>query len=104
MFAVASRDTKDNGLLCSSPRDLMRSRAALLLFASLCSLLLSRPPVPAQEPPLAEPASRAGRNRLENRRSPVVELVARVKGAVVNIHSERTVQSSKSPPEHLALA
>jgi serine protease Do len=82
----------------------MSSRAALLSLASLCFLLVSRPPMPAQEPPLAEPLARAGRTRLENRRNSVVEVVARVKGAVVNIHSERTVQSSASPPEHLALA
>jgi serine protease Do len=82
----------------------MRSRATLLLPAALCLLLLSRPATPAQEPPLAEPAARPGRTRLENRRTPVVDLVQRVKGAVVNIHSERTVQSNASPPEQLALA
>src|SRR5436309_880010 len=82
----------------------MRPLAALLLPVSLCLLLLTRPAIPAQEPPLAEPPTRAARTRLENRRTPVVDLVARVKGAVVNIHSERTVQSSASPPEHLALA
>jgi serine protease Do len=72
----------------------MRAFATLLLPATLSLLLATRPAVPAQENgPIIETAAKGLHNRLQIRRTPVVELVERVKGAVVNIHSERTVQA-----------
>ena len=75
----------------------MRVFATLLLPAALFLLLVSQPASPAQdnEPPLAA-NTKSLHNRLLNRRTPVVELVERVRGAVVNIHSERTVQAPGS--------
>jgi serine protease Do len=82
----------------------MRAFATLLLPTTLSLLLASRPAIPAQEHgPLTETAVRGPQNRLQVRRTPVVELVERVKGAVVNIHSERTVQAP-AQSESLAVA
>ncbi|MCC6420838.1 MAG: trypsin-like peptidase domain-containing protein, partial [Gemmataceae bacterium] len=76
----------------------MRSRNLLLLLpATLCLILVSRPAVPAQEPaPLMEAPGRDAHARFLARRTPIVALVERVKGAVVNIHSERTVRAPGS--------
>ena len=59
-------------------------------------LLLAAGASPAQTPapPLAPPLPNV-------RRTPLVELVERVKGAVVNIHSERTVQGGGNNSEEL---
>jgi serine protease Do len=83
----------------------MRSRRLLLLLpATLCLVLVSWPAVPAQEQAArADPSAREPPTRLSHRRTLVVALVERVKGAVVNIHSERTVQAP-AKPEALALA
>ncbi len=82
----------------------MKSLPILLLPASLSLLLLTRPAAPAQEAgPHMESAAREAGARLKNRRSAVVDLVERVKGAVVNIHSERTVQAPLPPHETVAL-
>src|SRR5262245_36047828 len=82
----------------------MRAFATLLLPTTLSLLLASRPASTAQEHgPLTESAARGLQNRLQVRRTPVVELVERVKGAVVNIHSERTVQAP-AQNESLAVA
>src|SRR5215467_2440127 len=72
----------------------MRAFATLLLPATLSLLLASQQAVPAHDnSPPSETAAKGPHNRLQVRRTPVVELVERVKGAVVNIHSERTVQA-----------
>src|SRR5262249_23250599 len=63
------------------------------------------PAIPAQEKgPLTEAVAKRLHNRLQNRRTPVVDLVERVKAAVVNIHSERTVQGAAAAGEALAAA
>ncbi len=76
----------------------MRSLPCILLLPATLSLFfLCRPSGPAQEPgPLAETATKDAHARLNARRTPIVGVVERVKGAVVNIHSERTVQAA--PP------
>src|SRR5437899_3125240 len=67
---------------------------ATLLPTALSLLLAGQPAIPAHEnSPPSETAAKGLHNRLQTRRTPVVELVERVKGAVVNIHSERTVQA-----------
>jgi serine protease Do len=78
---------------------------ATLLPATLSMLFASWPAIPAQENgPPAEAGAKRLHNRLQNRRTPVVDLVERVKGAVVNIHSERTVQGPAAGGETLAVA
>jgi serine protease Do len=82
----------------------MKSLPILLLPAALSLLLLTRPVAPAQEAgPLMEAVSKVPGLKLKNRRGPIVDLVERVKGAVVNIHSERTVQAPLPPNETVAL-
>ncbi len=73
----------------------MRSRRLLLLLPlALCLVLVSWPLVPAQERPArTDPTANEPPTRLSYRRTPVVALVERVKGAVVNIHSERSVHA-----------
>jgi serine protease Do len=83
--------------------DFMRALATLLLPVSLCLLLTSRPAVPAQETTPAA-AGKGLARRVQSRRTPVVELIERVKGAVVNIHSERTVKGPAPATETAAVA
>src|SRR4051794_13050255 len=83
----------------------MRAFATLLLPATLSLFLASRPALPAQEnAPAAETGPRVLHNRLQSRRTPVVDIVVRVKGAVVNIHSERTAQAPAAQAETQAVA
>ena len=82
----------------------MKLLPILLPPAALSLLLFIRPVAPAQESgPHLETAAREAGTRRKNRRSAVVDLVERVKGAVVNIHSERTVQAPLPPNETVAL-
>src|SRR5437773_12409275 len=64
-------------------------------------------PLPAAEPtPKAEPKDRTPTRTSRDwnpRRTPVVDAVQRARGAVVNIHSERTVQGP-APDELLSTA
>jgi serine protease Do len=78
-------------------------RFLLLLPVALSFLLANRPAVPAQEQGQTAEPPREPVSRLAARRSAVVTLVERVRGAVVNIHSERTVQAAP-PPEQFAIA
>jgi serine protease Do len=78
----------------------MRARPTLFLaLGTLCLplalwLQARAEDATGREPPLAAPRATG---RLVARRTPVVAAVDRVKGAVVNIHSERTVHGSGSP-------
>jgi serine protease Do len=86
------------------PRFILPVLAAGALFTLTYSYLLAQDQAPAsgfggQAPKFNEPP----RGKLFSRRTQVVELVERVKGAVVNIHSERLVQGEKSS-DLLALA
>jgi serine protease Do len=82
----------------------MRARRILsLAVATLCLPLVlwltaHAEDVTTREPPLAAPKVRG---RLAARKTPVVLAIERVRGAVVNIHSERTVNA---PAETFALA
>jgi serine protease Do len=71
------------------------------LFLLLCPLSLAlfpsnwlRGQSESPEPKLAEPEIKGPRPLRNSRRTPVVDAVERVKGAVVNIHSERTVKGA----------
>jgi len=86
----------DHLLRAAAPGDNMRPHlhampALILLLAAAAS------PAQTPAPPLAPPSANP-------RRTPLVELVERVKGAVVNIHSERTVQGGSGSEELFALA
>src|ERR1043166_8008713 len=82
---------------------LVAGMALWLIPASLSAVeRTGEPPAPRQEKVLAEavPAAFQGNPRY----SPVVDLVRRVRGCVVNIHSERSVRASGSSDELFTLA
>jgi serine protease Do len=79
----------------------MRLHRTLVIALGLLFLVLgSFPRLPAQEkgslPTLSPEARSNGAQRLTARHSPVVDVVKRVRAAVVNIHSERTVHGAAS--------
>jgi serine protease Do len=81
------------------PRFLLLVLAAGAFFALTYSFLL------AQDQGLVPKFTEPPRGKMLARRTPIVELVDRVKGAVVNIHSERLVQKDNElQPDLLALA
>jgi serine protease Do len=85
------------------PRFVIPVLATGILLGLAPSILLSQD---RDQGGLAVPANRATeqpRGKLLARRTPLVQLVDRVKGAVVNIHSERLVQG-QTPQDLLALA
>jgi serine protease Do len=81
------------------PRFLLLVLAAGAFFALTYSFLL------AQDQGLVPKFTEPPRGKMLARRTPIVDLVDRVKGAVVNIHSERLVQKDNElQPDLLALA
>jgi serine protease Do len=87
--------------------DTMRSHRPLVFALSSFALVLGSPSaVPAQDKtpaPAAAPAPDKAPARTNARHSPVVDVVRRVRAAVVNIHSERTVHGPAAA-EFFALA
>ncbi len=70
---------------------------AIGLSANVIPALANGPEITSAAPRSAAPATLAAGNP---RRSPVVDVVERVRGAVVNIHSERTVAASDDVMHH----
>jgi serine protease Do len=72
----------------------MRPHRAWLPLVCACLAALSGRPLAAEELAAARAKAKAVPHpfSLDRRRSPVVEVVDRIRGAVVNIHSERTVK------------
>src|SRR4029078_11060068 len=86
----------------------MRLHRSWLLFIAVPPLLTVTLSLLAQGPnpvgPLLAPAGDKAPNKEAARRTPLVALVERVKEAVVNIHSERTVKSTEQSLDAYALA
>jgi serine protease Do len=86
------------------PRLVLSVLAAAVLVSASLSVL------PAQEQENRGFASHTGKgkdpahNKLLDRKTAIVDVVERVKAAVVNIHSERLVQEGQTPQDLLALA
>jgi serine protease Do len=85
------------------PRLVVPFFAAGVLFVPASSLLLAQDRDQAGTAVQASRSTEPPRGKLLARRTPLVQLVDRVKGAVVNIHSERLVQG-QTPQDLLALA
>src|SRR5438045_7866890 len=81
----------------------MRTHPFSLALCGGAALLLFVAALPA-EPSLETLPAPAVHRDWNLRQTPVVEAVKRVRAAVVNIHSERTVAGQTTPEELLALA